>query len=254
MVLKMDRGPATGYTSGAQVTRRITETWASTNLYCAACDSERVDAQPCNTRASDFRCPSCSACYQLKARRSWSESRVPDAAYAAMIEAIRNNRTPNLVVLHYDAAWNVRNLLLIPSFFFNESAVERRPPLAQTARRAGWVGCNIRLDAIAPEGKLHIVRGGVAELPQVVRARYGIVRPLARLAPEVRGWALDVLRIVRRLATTTFTLSDVYAHEAELTDLHPSNRHVRDKIRQQLQVLRDADLIRFLGRGSYELT
>ena len=33
--------------------------------------------------------------------------------------------------------------------------------------------------------------------------------------------------------------------------LHPDNRHVRDKIRQQLQVLRDLGLVEFLGRGRY---
>jgi type II restriction enzyme len=33
--------------------------------------------------------------------------------------------------------------------------------------------------------------------------------------------------------------------------LHPENRHVRDKLRQQLQVLRDLGLIEFLGRGRY---
>jgi hypothetical protein len=30
-------------------------------------------------------------------------------------------------------------------------------------------------------------------------------------------------------------------------------RHVRDKIRQQLQVLRDLNLLEFTGRGKYRL-
>jgi type II restriction enzyme len=33
--------------------------------------------------------------------------------------------------------------------------------------------------------------------------------------------------------------------------LHPKNRHIHDKIRQQLQILRDMKLIRFLGGGEY---
>ncbi|MGI0085759.1 MAG: DpnI domain-containing protein, partial [Nitrososphaerales archaeon] len=33
----------------------------------------------------------------------------------------------------------------------------------------------------------------------------------------------------------------------------PNNAHIRDKIRQQLQVLRDMGLIEFLGSGSYRL-
>ena len=35
------------------------------------------------------------------------------------------------------------------------------------------------------------------------------------------------------------------------TKLHPDNRHVRDKIRQQLQVLHDLGFVEFLGRGRY---
>jgi len=55
---------------------------------------------------------------------------------------------------------------------------------------------------------------------------------------------------------------DFYAHGDSLAKLHPQNAHVRDKIRQQLQLLRDLGLLTFLGsglsraqpRGSYRLT
>ncbi len=70
--------------------------------------------------------------------------------------------------MHYAlATWEVRDLLLIPSFMFSESAVIQRlvapkrsgggKPLAATARRAGWVGCNIVLHRIAPEARITIV-------------------------------------------------------------------------------------------------
>lgn len=48
---------------------------------------------------------------------------------------------------------------------------------------------------------------------------------------------LDVLNIVYRLGKSNFTNQDVYAFERELEQLHLGNRHVRDKIRQQLQNL-----------------
>jgi type II restriction enzyme len=38
-----------------------------------------------------------------------------------------------------------------------------------------------------------------------------------------------------------------------LARLHPQNTHVRDKIRQQLQVLRELGFVSFLGAGSYRL-
>lgn len=62
-----------------------------------------------------------------------------------------------------------------------------------------------------------------------------------------------MLRVVRSLGKTEFFLSDMYNHAEELAKLHPDNNHVRDKIRQQLQVLRDLDHLEFLGPGHYRL-
>jgi len=56
------------------------------------------------------------------------------------LKAIREERTPNLLLMrHALATWEVRDLLLIPSFMFSESAVIKRKPLAVIVRRAGWV-------------------------------------------------------------------------------------------------------------------
>lgn len=62
-----------------------------------------------------------------------------------------------------------------------------------------------------------------------------------------------VLQMVQSLKKKEFLLSEVYAHADRLARLHPGNRHVREKIRQQLQVLRDLGLLTFLGGGSYRL-
>jgi len=64
---------------------------------------------------------------------------------------------------------------------------------------------------------------------------------------------LDVLDIVRGIGRSEFTLAEVYAQEAALGRLHSQNLHVRDKIRQQLQVLRDLGLVEFLGGGIYRV-
>jgi hypothetical protein len=40
---------------------------------------------------------------------------------------------------------------------------------------------------------------------------------------------------------------EVYAFASELEKLHPGNRHIKDKIRQQLQVLRDAGIFNSTG-------
>jgi len=50
-----------------------------------------------------------------------------------------------------------------------------------------------------------------------------------------------------------FTNEDVYAFTREVEKLHPGNRHARDKIRQQLQVLRGTGLLLHAERGRWRL-
>ena len=79
-----------------------------------------------------------------------------------------------------------------------------------------------------------------------------------------------MLQVVQSLGKLEFTLADVYAHANALAKLHPSSipfssfcflvssfsvtAHIRDKIRQQLQVLRDDfGLVEFTTPGNYRL-
>ena len=172
-----------------------------------------------------------------------------------MKRAILTDRTPNLYVLHYDlTAWAVRTVILIPHFAFALSAIEVRPPLAPTARRAGWIGCNILLHKIPGDARIPIVHDGKIRPVAEVRRAYRRLRPLEKLQVKTRGWTLDVLNLVRSLNKPEFSLQDVYEHEDELAELHPANRNIEPKIRQQLQVLRDLGLLEFLGSGRYRLS
>ena len=145
MDLRTDARVAEGYRSRAQIARVVTEQWSANTLYCPACPSRRLSATPANTQAVDFRCADCDSPFQLKSGTRWNERRIPDAGYDAMMRAIVGDRVPNLFVMSYSANWAVENLLGVPSFVFSTSAIEKRKPLRDTARRAGWVGCNIRL-------------------------------------------------------------------------------------------------------------
>ena len=210
---------------------------------------------PHNTAAFDFRCPQCSAPFQLKSQSKPFASKIVDAAYSEMRRAILEDRTPNLLVLHYDLeTWSVRNLLLVPRFAFSLAAVEKRNPLAPTARRAGWVGCNILLDKIPLDARIRIIQDAKFLPEKSVRDAYLRVRPFAKLSVEKRGWTLDVLNAVHSLKRKEFSLTEAYSLEPELSNIHPANRNIRPKIRQQLQILRDLGLLQFLGNAHYRLT
>jgi len=72
-----------------------------------------------------------------------------------MMERLNASNNPNLLLLGYDhRSLEVRNLVVIPKQFFIPDIIEQRRPLSPGARRAGWVGCNIRLDGIPDAGRI----------------------------------------------------------------------------------------------------
>lgn len=71
---------------------------------------------------------------------------------------------------------------------------------------------------------------------------------ISNLAP----WRKDVFECLQKINSDVFTLEKVYSFEQNLNYLHPDNHHIRDKIRQQLQYLRDLGLVEFIKPGIYK--
>ena len=61
-------------------------------------------------------------------------------------------------------------------------------------------------------------------------------------------WDDELREEIRREFTVgeVFTLDQVYAYTGSFQRLHPRNKHVRDKLRQTLQHLRDGGVVEFL--------
>jgi len=252
--LALPRESAAKYKSASQRARVATEEWGEENLFCLKCSADSLKPTPPSTPAIDFLCSNCESPYQLKSLSRPISHRIADAAYSEMRKAIVAGNTPNLFVLSYGMeSWRVNDLILVPSFVFTMSAVEKRRPLARTARRAGWVGCDIILGRIPPDAKISLISEGKPESAAAARRHYKSLAPLSKLTLKRRGWTLDVLNVVRSLGKKSFSLDEVYARADSLAGLHPENRHVRDKIRQQLQVLRDGGFVEFLAPGNYRI-
>src|SRR5579859_450637 len=120
---------ASAYKSGSQIAPVLTEELCVRELYCPACPSDRLSPSKINTPVIDFVCPKCRQLFQLKSLKHWNPKKIVDAGYESMLRSIRADKVPNLLVLQYSMDWLVRNLLLVPRFFFSESAIEKRKPL-----------------------------------------------------------------------------------------------------------------------------
>ncbi len=254
MRLELKTDVAAAYNSFSQRARVLTETWVQENLYCPACPSDNLNPMPKGKRVVDFTCPKCDEPYQLKSQSHPFGNRVMNSAYEPKIEAIRTGTIPNFLFLQYDfEKLKVSNLFVVPKHFMTQSLIERRKPLSERARRRGWIGSNILLGSLPSDARIPILEDG-HEIPKAtVRDLWNRFLFLREQSVYSRGWLADVLACVRQLSKETFTLADVYAFETRLAKLHPKNRHIRPKIRQQLQVLRDYDIVEFLGKGIYRI-
>lgn len=260
MNLRCDSQVASTFRSRSQQVRVVTEAWFGSQSYCLACESDRLYTSKANTVACDFSCPICRQSYELKSSGKIEGKRIVDGAYATMLNRIRALDAPTLILLRYvrdgaihDSPWLVNRLTAIHPVFLTDAIVEARTPLSSNARRAGWQGCNLRIDRIPPEGRIVLVDAGQAVNPADARAKYEYSKRLSAISPNARGWTNTVLRIVRDIGRSTFTLSDAYAHRKALEEAFPNNHHVKAKIRQQLQVLRDLGYLHFSSRGVYEV-
>jgi len=246
---------AAAYRSGSQRARVVTESWGESNLYCPNCSSPKLTWLEPGHPASDYSCPKCKFWFQLKSQKSSIGDNITDGAYAAMMNAIRHDELPSFYFMQYDLlTWSVRNLLLVPHFAFPLSAIIKRKPLSRTARRAGWVGCNFALNRIPGSARIPVVSEGAISPPAEVRQRYHLARKQVEgLTVKQRGWRLDVLRVIQSLGKAEFTTTDAYIFERELEQSHPDNRNIKAKIRQQLQALRDRNLLLHVGRNCWRL-
>lgn len=243
------------YESASQNARVLTEGWMRRWAFCPACGHEEIAQFANNRPAADFGCPHCSEQYELKSKKGAFGNKVVDGAYDALCKRLSSDENPNFAFMDYRATErSVANLFVVPKQFVRPEIIEKRKPLAITARRAGWIGCNIRLNQIPISGKIFVVREGLPIDKRIVLEQWRRTLFLREEKPAARGWLIEVMGCCDAIGKQEFSLNDVYRFETHLSALYPGNNNVRAKIRQQLQVLRDGGYLEFLSRsGNYRL-
>lgn len=255
MNLTFDKKVAENYKNISQKVRVMSESWVNDSVFCPNCGNCEIKKYSNNQPVADFFCLKCSEDYELKSKQNSIGTKVIDGAYRTMIERLTRKNNPNLFLLSYDLVkFEVTNFFVIPKYFFVPKIIEKRKPLSATARRAGWIGCNILLNDIPQSGKIYIVKNKQIESRNKILTNWKktlFLREENNLLEK--GWLLDVMQIIENLKSRNFTLQDIYQFEDELKKLHPKNLHIKDKIRQQLQILRDKGYLNFESRGIYSL-
>jgi len=255
MRLNFNTNLATQYKSQSQAVRVMTEDWVKNEIFCPNCGNFIADFKN-NSPVADFYCENCREEYELKSRKDSMGKKIVDGAYNKMIERLDSINNPSFFFLNYDLqSYKVQNFVVIPKHFFVPAIIEKRKPLSQNARRSGWVGCNILLSSIPESGKIFYIKNGETEDKDAVLKNWQKTLFLRESKDvNLKGWILDVMNCIDKLNKKDFTLDEIYNFEIVLSKKHPENKHIKDKIRQQLQFLRDKGYLEFLDRGNYRLT
>ncbi len=244
--------PEGKYTSRSQFARVVTQAWVKRELPCLSCSSQPLIPTAENTKSRDFVCSMCDEPYELKSKSGRFTRWVANGEYDTMVDTIRSGRTPNLLLLEYDAVGlYVNNLQAIHRTLLSPLAVVPREPLSGAAQRAGWRGCDLDLNVVPESGRIPIVWNRSTVPWATVVAAWSQFDFMDRVRPESKGWLRDVLACVQKLPFGSFTLADMYRFESDLQGLHIANQNVRPKIRQQLQVLVAHGILRRERPGVY---
>lgn len=252
MNLEFDKSLAKGYKSNSQIARVLTENWVISNSYCPCCGENPLMNFENNKPVADFYCEKCSEQFELKSKNGKLTNTITDGAYSTMIQRIKSNQNPNFFFLTYTKDWSVNNFLIIPKQFFTTDIIIKRKPLADTAKRAGWTGCNIDISNIPDAGKVFLVKESKLVDKNTVESTFRKTLFLRDKNEDSKGWILDVMNCVDLIENDSFTAKDIYRFEERLKTKYPSNNFIKDKIRQQLQLLRDKGILEFTSRGNYK--
>jgi type II restriction enzyme len=70
---------------------------------------------------------------------------------------------------------------------------------------------------------------------------------------KAKWWLLDIMKCIEMLKKREFNLQELYKFENYLSWKYPNNKHIKDKIRQQLQFLRDKWYLEFVSSWNYRI-
>lgn len=254
MELFLNINLAKQYNSNSQKIRVVSEYWTEKNIFCPNCGGSIKNLEN-NKKVSDFVCKKCFENYEQKASQKNFYGKVVSSEYKTIIKRLSSLDKPHFFFLHYLVSnYAVNNFFVVPKYFFVPDIVEKRKALSENARRKGWVGSYILFSKIPNSGKIYYIENGKELSKKDILAKWERTVFLKNIKKdELRGWILDIMNCIDILNKKEFTLQEIYDFEKDLQILHPENNHIKDKIRQQLQFLRDKGYLIFIGQGQYRL-
>jgi hypothetical protein len=227
------------------------ECWATRNMFCLSCDTNHLHATKTNEPVVDFYCGSCHEPYQLKTSMEPFTTSAAGGSYQAMVNAVRQGRTPNFLLLHYDPNdLRILELHALHRRFVSGFTIEKAAKPVKG--RDGYYLFSLDLASIPRRVWIPVIKDGAGLSPRRVRSKW---EPYVGLkgSSGSSGWFADIVWCVSQLDRDVFRTRDLYQFERVLAKKHPKNNRIKAKIRQQLQDMGEAGLARPVKRGIWEI-
>ena len=233
-----------------QVIKVLTETWTANNIFCPVCWSA-LDNHKTDKPINDLFCIDCSNDFELKASKWKFTKKLAAGSYQKAIDSIEA-KPMHLFVLKYSDDFTITNFLVIPKYFFTKQVIIKRPNALKS--RPNYFMSDIDFSSIPESWKIHYINNWTYKTRTEILKEWQRVRFLDKEKQESKWWIFDIMKCIEKLEKDEFVLQEIYAFESDLKILHPENKNIKAKIRQQLQFLRDKWYLEFLEkRGNYKI-
>lgn len=252
MNLFLDVKLSDGYTSPSQKIRVLTENWVKNTIFCSCCGHGLKDF-PNSHPVGDFYCPNCKEEYELKSKKDRIGTRILDGAYNTMIDRLKSTNNPSFFFLNYNLSnYKVQNFIVIPKHFFTPEIIIKRN--RGIPNRPNYIMCSIDLSLIPQSGKIFYIKNENFENKKDILINWKRTLFLREEKKIIaKGWILDTMNCIDKIGKKEFSLDEIYAFEKKLKKKYPQNNFIKDKLRQQLQFLRDKSYLEFIDKGRYRL-
>ena len=119
--------------------------------------------------------------------------------------------------------------------------------------RPNYIMCNMNISTIPDSGKIFFIKDKKFEEKSKIINNWNKTKFLRNTKLEQKGWLIDIIFCIEKRKKQNFTLQELYTFVPYLKTKYPNNNFIEDKIRQQLQVLRDKNYLTFESRGKYKI-
>lgn len=252
MNLQLDLSLVKKHENSSQKMRKVIESWVTQNLQCPYCGKSYLNKSSTSHQNADFFCPICLEAYTLKCKNSPIGDKLQVGAYQPMMQTIESLTNPNFLFLEYDSIeLRIKNLFMVPRYFFCVDTIERRQPLSKDTRRCGWVGCNILLRCIPQAGFIYIIADGTEHALDDILYKRRQTNFMRSYKPRAREWIIDILNLIQ---DKEFTLEEMCRYAPIMEIRYAGIVNAQDRIRKVLQILRKNEIIVYAGNGKYVMT